>query len=172
MTKTTKRLCRAGVISALYVALTYVFAPFAFGAFQVRPSEALCILPLFFPEAIPALFVGCALSNLSSPYVLYDVVFGSLATLVAASLTYLIGRIIKKDWLKILLGGIFPVLINAFVLPLFFLIVLGEGPVLSITYFLMVGSLFLTESVWVYALGAPLYFTVKRLQKREEFLAD
>ena len=63
----TKRLCRAGVIAALYVALTYAFAPFAFGAFQVRPAEALCILPLFFPEAVPALYVGCILSNLASP---------------------------------------------------------------------------------------------------------
>ena len=47
---TTKRLCRAGIIAALYTALTYAFAPLAFGPFQVRPAEALCILALIYPE--------------------------------------------------------------------------------------------------------------------------
>ena len=83
----TKRLCRAGVISALYVVLTYAFAPFAFGPFQIRPAEALCILPLFYADAIPALFIGCALSNLLSAYSVFDVVIGSLTTLLAALFT-------------------------------------------------------------------------------------
>ena len=77
---TTKRLCRAGIIAALYMALTYVFAPFAFGPLQIRPAEALCILAVIYPEAIPALYVGCMLSNLASPYFVYDVFIGSLAT--------------------------------------------------------------------------------------------
>jgi len=93
---TTKRLCRAGIISALYVAFTYAFMPFAFGPIQVRPAEALCILPLFFPEAVPALYVGCMLSNLASPYLVYDVFIGSLATLLAALCTYLVGNYIQK----------------------------------------------------------------------------
>ena len=76
----TKRLCRAGIIAALYTTLTYVFAPFAFGPFQIRPAEALCLLALIYPEAIPALAVGCALSNLASPYAFYDITFGSLTT--------------------------------------------------------------------------------------------
>ena len=69
---TTKRICRAGVIAALYAALTYAFAPVAFGSFQIRPAEALCILPLFFVEAIPALYIGCMLSNLASPFFFYE----------------------------------------------------------------------------------------------------
>ena len=64
----TRRLCRAGIIAALYVALTYAFMPFAFGPVQIRPAEALCILPLFIVQAIPALRVGCRISNLGSPY--------------------------------------------------------------------------------------------------------
>ena len=164
----TKRLCRAGVIAALYVALTYAFMPFAFGPFQVRPAEALCILPLFFPEAIPALFIGCALSNIASPYALYDIFFGATATLVAAVATYAVGRLFQKDWLKITIGGLFPVLINAFVIPLVivFLYSGGEGyDSLTIAYFTYVGSIFLTEAVWVYALGTPLYLGIKRLLK-------
>ena len=98
-----QRLCRAGAISALYVALTYAFMPFAFGPFQFRPAEALCLLPLFFSEAIPALYVGCMLSNLASPFLIYDVFIGSLATLLAALVTYLVGKLIKNTWLKIAL---------------------------------------------------------------------
>ena len=168
-TSFTKRLCRAGIISALYVALTYAFMPFAFGPFQIRPAEALCILPLFFPEAIPALFIGCALSNLASPYAFYDVTFGSLATLLACFGTYFVGRLFKKDWLRISLGGIFPVLVNAFVIPLVIVFLCGGADGftgVAVAYFSYVGSIFLTECVWVYALGTPLYFGVKRMKKR------
>ena len=71
---TPKRICRAGVIAALYVALTYAFMPVSYqGIMQIRPGEALTILPLFFPEAVPALWIGCMLSNLASPFIVYDV---------------------------------------------------------------------------------------------------
>lgn len=163
----TKRLCRAGVIAALYVALTYAFMPFAFGPFQIRPAEALCILPLFFPEAIPALCVGCALSNLTSPFAFYDILFGSLTTLVAALGSYMVGRFFKKDLYKIVLGGIFPVALNALVIPLIIVFLCGGADgytSTTIAYFTFVGSLFLTQSVWVYALGSPLYFAVKRVR--------
>ena len=165
----TKRLCRAGIIAALYVALTYAFAPFAFGPFQFRPAEALCVLPLFFPEAIPALYVGCMLSNLASPYFVYDVFLGSLISLFAAFGSYLVGRFFKKDGVRILLGGLFPVLLNALFIPLIivFLCGGGEGYANAFTaYAFFFGSLFLTQAVWVYALGTPLYFGAKRLLKR------
>lgn len=166
---TTKRLCRAGVIAALYVALTYAFAPFAFGPFQLRPAEALCILPLFFPEAIPALYVGCMLSNLTSPYLVYDVFIGALATLIASFGTYMVGRFIKNTFLKLFLGGLFPVLCNAFIIPLIIVFLCGgaEGYAsVTAAYFTFVGSLALTESVWVYALGIPLYFAVSKLRRK------
>ena len=54
-----KRVAQGAVIAALYVVLTLVFAPISFGAMQVRIAEALTILPLFTPAAIPGLFVGC-----------------------------------------------------------------------------------------------------------------
>ena len=169
-----QRLCRAGVISALYVALTYVFMPFAFGPFQFRPAEALCILPLFFPEAVPALYVGCMLSNLASPFLIYDVFIGSLTTLLAALITYLVGRLVKKNWLKITLGGLAPVLFNAFLIPLI-IVFLCDGGVgyetQTIAYFSYVGSLFLTESVWVYALGTPLYFLINKQKNNLRFFS-
>ncbi len=165
----TKRLCRAGVIAALYVALTYACMPFAFGSFQIRPAEALCILPLFFPEAIPALFVGCALSNLTSPFALYDVLFGSLTTLLAACGTYLVGKFLKKDGLKIALGGLFPVLSNALVIPLV-IVFLCDGATGYETafaaYLASAISILLTESLWIYGLGTPFYFVLKRISPK------
>ena len=166
---TTKRLCRAGVIAALYVALTYAFAPLAFGPFQIRPAEALCILPVFFPEAIPALYIGCILSNLASPYLVYDVFIGSLATLLAAISAYLVGRYLKKEPYRFILCGLPTVLFNAFIIPLIIVFLCGgaEGYKTAVTaYFAFVGSIALTEAIWVYVLGAPLYSAVNRLQKR------
>ena len=166
---TAKRLCRAGIIAALYVALTYSFGAIAYNGFlQIRPAEALCILPLFFPEAVPALYIGCMLSNLGSPFLVYDVFIGSLATLFAALGTYLVGRFFKKHALKLYLGGLFPVLLNAFVIPVVIVFLCGDLSygTKAATYWTFVGSLAATEAVWVYALGAPLYFFIERMRKK------
>lgn len=170
-TMTTKRLCRAGIIAALYVALTYAFAPFAFGPFQLRPAEALCILALIYPEAVPALYVGCMLSNLTSPYFVYDVFLGSLATLIATFVAYLVGRFVKNTPLKIILGGLPTILFNAALIPLIIVFLCGGGADYSsalVAYCTYAASLALTESVWVYALGTPLYLTVRKLDKTQK----
>lgn len=164
----TKRLCRAGVIASLYVVLTFAFSSFAFGPFQVRPAEALCLLPLIFPEAIPALFVGCALSNILSAYSVYDILFGSLASLIAGCCTYLIGKAFKKEGLKVFFGGLFPVLINAFVIPLIIVFLCGDTGThesISVAYFTNVAIFLGTQTVWVYGLGVPLYLSVLKLKK-------
>ncbi len=161
---TTKRLCRAGILAALYMALTYIFAPLAFGPLQVRPAEALCLLALLYPEAIPALTVGCALSNLSSPYAFYDVLVGSLTTAFSSLLSYLIGAKLKNLPLKLFIGGIFPVLCNALILPLVIVWVGGAGG--WTLYGLSCLSLLLTQSVWVWGLGIPLYLYITRLKRR------
>lgn len=161
---TTKALARAGIIAALYAALTYVFGPIAYGPLQVRPAEALCVLPLFFIEAVPGLFVGCALANIISGYLIYDIVFGSLVTLAAAILTYITGRLLQGKFLSVVLGGIPPVLLNAVFIPLIIILV-GSGETFA-AYPLYFGQFMLTQSVWVYALGIPLYFAVKKLRAK------
>lgn len=166
---TAKRLCRAGIIAALYVALTYSFGAIAYNGFlQIRPAEALCILPLFFPEAVPALYIGCMISNLGSPFLVYDVFLGSLATLFAALGTYLVGRFLKKHVSRLFLGGIFPVLLNAFVIPVIIVFLCGDLTygTKAATYWTYAGSLAVTEAVWVYALGSPLYFFIERMRKK------
>lgn len=174
---TTKRICRAGIIAALYVALTYAFMPIAYqGVLQIRPAEALCVLPLFFPEAVPALYIGCMLSNLASPFLIYDVFVGSLATLIAALGTYFVGRMIREATknagihaLRIFAGGLFPVFANAFVIPLVIVFLCGDasaGSSVAIAYWVNFGSLCATEALWVYGLGAPLYCFVLRMRQK------
>ena len=166
---TTKRLCRAGIIAALYVVLTWVFMAFAYNGFlQIRPAEALCILPLFFPEAVPALAIGCVIANSTSPFALYDMLIGGTATLLASTCTSLIGKVIKKDSIRLAVGGIFPILFNAVMIPFIIVVLCGdlggyEAPLTA--YLVSAASIGATEAVWVYALGAPLYSTVKRLQR-------
>lgn len=159
----TKLVARAGVIAALYFVLTMAVLPVASGAIQFRVSEALTLLPLVFPEAIPALFVGCILANLVSGCVVYDVIFGSVVTLLAACLTYAAGRIFKKTWSKIAVGGIFPVLLNAFLLPLIWLFCYE-----SLEYAYMIQVLFLLagQGVSVYLLGTFLMLPVMRMREK------
>ena len=77
-------VAQGAVIAALYVVLTVVLAPISFGAMQVRLSEILAVLPMFTPAAVPGLFIGCLLGNLLGGAVIWDTVFGSLATLIGA----------------------------------------------------------------------------------------
>ena len=101
----------AGLIAALYAVLGYFANIFgvAFGPVQVRFAEALCVLPFFFPAAVPGLFIGCFITNLLSPYGALDVIFGSLATLLAAAWT----RRIRFKWL----APLPPVVCNALIIP-------------------------------------------------------
>ncbi len=87
---TTRSLCVSAIIAALYAAATLLLAPISYGGVQCRLSEALTLLPILLPQAIPGLFVGCLVSNLLSPMGMnaLDIVFGSLATLLAAVGTY------------------------------------------------------------------------------------
>ncbi|MBQ9696695.1 MAG: QueT transporter family protein [Oscillospiraceae bacterium] len=83
-------VAQGAVIAALYVVLTVVLAPISFGAMQVRLSEILAVLPMFTPAAVPGLFIGCLLGNLLGGAVIWDTVFGSLATLIGAAGGYLL----------------------------------------------------------------------------------
>ena len=89
-TLNAKFVAQGALIAALYVALTFVFAPISFGAIQIRIAELLTILPLFTPAAIPGLFVGCLLGNILGGAIIWDIIFGSIATLIGAVLGYLL----------------------------------------------------------------------------------
>ncbi|MBQ2714155.1 MAG: QueT transporter family protein [Clostridia bacterium] len=152
MNKSVLVLIRCAVISALYFCLTTLLAPISFGAIQFRLAEAMCLLPMLFPEASVGLCIGCALANLSSPFGVWDVVVGSLVTLVAGFLT----SKIKNVWL----AGLPPILLNAFILPIIWS-VMGVGEL----YILNVLSLLVSQSVVIYAGGIPLVKGLKKTMK-------
>ena len=107
------------------------------------------MLPLLFAEAVPGLAIGCMIANIFGGYGIYDIVFGALITLAAAILT----RKIKKP----LLAGLPPVLLNAALLPLIWIAFSAET-----IYLYSFLSTLLTQTVWVYGLGLPMYYVLKK----------
>lgn len=108
---TTRDLTLAAVVAAMYTVLGYFGDIFGltFGAVQIRFAEALTVLPFLFPATAPGLAIGCLLTNLLSPYGVADVVFGTLATAIAAGLTMKMPR-----WY---LAALPPILVNMVILP-------------------------------------------------------
>ena len=119
-------MAQAAMIAAIYVVLTIVFAPFSFGEVQVRIAEALTILPVFTPAAIPGLFIGCLIGNILGGALLPDIIFGSLATLIGALFTYLLRKRSK------FLAPLPPILANIVVVP--FVLRYAYGVVLPIPF--------------------------------------
>ncbi len=154
----TARLTRAGIISALYIVLSLITLPISSGVVQFRPSEGLALLPLFFIEAVPGLFIGCLISNFLTGCILPDIILGSLVTLFSAILTHLIGRWIKNRWIKYALGGLFPVVLNALLLPLIWLAFTESVEI----YYFNALYLLLSQSLSVYAIGIPLSVVIDK----------
>ena len=139
-------LTQAAMIAALYVVLTFVSNAFglASGAIQIRISEALTILPYFSPVAVPGLFIGCLISNLLTGCALFDVIFGSIATLLGAVGTRLLRRI---KWL----APLPPIISNTVIVPFvltyvyglpggipYFMLTVGIGEIISCGVFGMI----------------------------------
>ena len=106
-------LATAAIVGAAYAVLTMALAPISYGAIQLRVSEVLCILPYFMPCTAWGLFIGCAAANLLTGNI-FDIIFGSLATLAAALLTAAIGKR-KHTLANSALACLMPVVFNALV---------------------------------------------------------
>ena len=91
-------ITKAAVIAALYFALSMLSNAVGLcsGVIQCRISEALTILPAFLVEAIPGLAIGCLLTNIITSATIWDIIFGTGATLIGAIGTYLIGRLVRE----------------------------------------------------------------------------
>ncbi len=163
MVSRSTKIARAGVIACLYVSLTLAFQPIGYGPIQARISECLCILPLFYAEAIPALFIGCIIANIFGGGI-YDILLGSLATLLAATATYLIGKAIKKDGkiLKPLFGSLPPVLFNAAIIP----VVLILCGIAEYTYWVQFALIAGGEALVIIPFGMLLYHLIRMFRKK------
>ncbi|MBE5786134.1 MAG: QueT transporter family protein [Clostridiales bacterium] len=150
---TVKNLCLSGIIAALYAGLTILLQAISFGAVQIRVAEAMTLLPLLTPAAVPGLAVGCFIANLLCS-AWQDWVFGTLATLIAALLSYRLRK-------NIFLAALMPVLCNGLII----------GPML---YWMYGGSWILNiltvaagEAAACFLLGVPL---IRMLEKNPQLL--
>ena len=173
----TRSLTQGGIIAALYAALIFVNPLYSHGILQVRVSEALTILPLFTPVAIPGLFVGVLVANLFNPAGAHiiDIIFGSLATLSAASLTYWLGRKMlilemknsAKEMVAFLIAMIPPIILNAIVVGGYLYILFYRQEYTAIAAMSLVG---LGQVIACYVLGSILYIALRKVNKKSSLL--
>ncbi len=149
-------LTQAAMIASIYVVLTLLFQPFSFGEIQVRIAEALTILPVFTPAAIPGLFVGCLIGNIFGGSILPDIIFGSLATLIGACFTYLLRRKVKY------LAPLPPIIANILIVP--FVLRYAYGVNLPISFLMM--TIGIGEVVSCGVLGMIVYAALEKYRYR------
>ena len=151
----SKELTAGGMIAALYVVLTILAAQFnlASGAIQVRFSEALTIMPVFTAAAVPGLTIGCVLANLLTGCPVWDVVLGSLATLIGA-----IGTRLLKD--RPLLAWIPPVISNAIIVPI---VLINFYPDVTDAWWFLALTVGAGEAISCGVLGLLLYRVAKQI---------
>ena len=151
-------VAQAAIIAALYVVLTYLASlmGIANGVIQVRFSEMMCILPIFTSAAVPGLFVGCIISNVIAGGVIWDVIFGSIATLIGAIGT----RLLRKALIKghPVFSFLPPIISNALIIP--FILAYAYKMEDSIPF--MMGTVGLGEIISVGVFGSILYITVRK----------
>ncbi len=152
-----RALVRAAVIASVYALLTIFLAPISSGLVQCRIAEALCVLPYFSFSAVPGLFIGCLLANLLIGAPLYDVLFGSMATLLAAYMTFLLRKRAPKY-----LAPLPSVVCNALVVGALLVFVYDVG----VPYWAAAGYVAIGQAIACYVLGMPLLAVLERYGSR------
>lgn len=155
----TVYLVQAAFIAAVYVALTYFMKPVSFSGTQLRVAEALTILPVLTPSAVPGLTIGCIIANISSPYGIVDIICGSTATLFAA----LCSRATRNITVKgiPLLSAAFPVIFNAVIVGAEISALSTDGFTLPV-FGAMASSVAMGQCLACFALGLPLCAALKK----------
>jgi len=155
---TARYLARGGIIASLYVVLTSIsaLAGLSSGAIQLRLSEILCILPVFLPEAIPGLTIGCLIANmLTGGLAVIDIVFGTVATLIGAVGAYLLRRLSPRlIWLSTLPN----IIANTLILPPVIIYAYGSEE----SYLFIAASILISQVVCVGFGGTALYHLIRR----------
>ncbi len=153
MNKRVKFICHAALIAAVYVLLTYLAWAMGLssGAVQIRFSEALCVLPYFTAAAVPGVTVGCLLANILTGCALWDIVFGTAATLIGEVLARMLR---KSKWLVPLPS----VLSNMAIIP--FVLMYAYGAEEAYPFLLL--TVGIGEVISIYGIGMMLLFALKK----------
>lgn len=156
----SRQIVISALIAAAYVALTLLSSAFglAYGSIQFRLSEALNVLAVFTPAAVPGLTIGCLISNLGSPFGPIDVILGTLATLLATITIRLIAT--KTKALTIPVSILSPTLFNSIIIGLEFS-AFSKDAWLSV-FFITALQVAIGEIAVCTLLGLPLYFAIKK----------
>ena len=174
-TKSTVYIVQAAVIAAIYAALTILQNTLLPGtasmAVQFRVAEVLTILAVFTPAAIPGLTIGCVIANISSLSVLgpYDLIFGSIASLLAAVLMYLLRskRLFKLPVASALMPALANGIIVGFEIEFFFV----EGGFHFGDFLFQGGCVALGELGVLFVLGLPLARLIEKQGFDKKLLA-
>ncbi len=156
-----KYLVQGAIIAALYTLITLLVAPISSGLIQLRISEAMAVLPYFTPAAVFGLFVGCLVSNLLLGAAILDIVFGSLATLLAAYMAFKLKANVSPASARLFVP-LPAVLINALVIGWLLFDVYKVGPPFWVcAMYVALGQAFIC-----YGLGVPLFFLLERYKDK------
>ncbi|MDP3447094.1 MAG: QueT transporter family protein [Eubacteriales bacterium] len=152
---TVRDLAQGAIIAAVYALLTIFLAPISSGLIQCRVSEAMSVRPDFTCSAVPGLFIGCLLANLLMGVPIYDVVLGSLATLIAAFITYKMRNRVSKY-----LAPLPSVVVNALVVGALLVYVYEVG----VPFWVAAGYVAIGQAIACFALGLPLMTVLERFR--------
>ncbi|MBQ0092899.1 MAG: QueT transporter family protein [Clostridiales bacterium] len=170
----SRAVTTGAMIAAGYAVLTLLLFQFSSREIQVRVSEALCVLPLLTPAAVPGLFFGCFLSNLllGNPI---DAVFGSLITLAAAILTLRARKL--GDKVSAWVAPLPAVLLNAIAVPLILYFgygirAFGNADSAFSVLALQSLSVLIGQTIACYGLGLPLLFLLRKINSKYHFFEE
>ncbi|MDD2592318.1 MAG: QueT transporter family protein [Erysipelotrichaceae bacterium] len=163
-----KKLILISLIAAIYTIMSLLGATYSFSNIQLRFAEILCLLPIFMPISIWGVTLGCFITNLLgavlgiNPIGFIDMIFGTLATLIAAYLTYRTRNVRFKGWP--ITAALMPVIINGLIIGLELTYVFGNGD-FSLFYIFAL-QVAIGEFIVCVVLGLPI---IKRLEQHKLF---
>lgn len=156
--KVIRSITTNGIVAALYFILTLISTPFSFGLIQIRIAELLILLCFFRRDYVVGVTIGCVLSNLMSPLGMWDVLFGTLATLVSGLLVSFMRHL--------LIAGLIPVVINGFAVGAELYFLSEQAPM----FWVAVGAVALGELIAVIGLGYSLFMIIGKRAKFQEVI--
>lgn len=154
----TELLVMQGLVAGLYAALTWALPALAFGPIQFRLAEVMTLLAFYNKKFIPGLTIGCAIANILSPFGIYDILFGTLASLLAL--------ILMSRTRNLFLASLMPALMS----PIIGLVILLTSTE-PVAFFLITGQIMISEILVVTVLGIPFFKILLQNHKINHYVA-
>jgi uncharacterized membrane protein len=161
MNNKVKILTKLSLVAAIYAVLTVITSYISYGGIQFRLAEVLVLLCFFNKKYIPSLVIGCAIANMFSPFGIYDVIFGTFATLISV--------ICMSKTKNMVLASVFPVIFNGIIIAIEILLFDPSVTITFGSFISLASTIMLGEFVVVTILGVLIF---KSLEKNEYFIEN